>query len=69
MNDKRGFGPPISSNVYQNLIILVSTNGQFSNLNIHTSHASKTHFRKGNMRFDYTPGYASLQAVGVGKRL
>ena len=41
MYDKRWFGPCISSNIYPNLIILVSSNWQFSNLNIHTSHALK----------------------------
>ena len=41
MYGKRWFGPRISSNIYQNSIILVSTNGQFSNLNIYTSHALK----------------------------
>ena len=46
MYGKMWFGPRISSNVYQNLIILVSTNGQFSNRNIHTSHALKNIFEK-----------------------
>ena len=45
MYGKRWFGRRISSNIYQNLIILVSTNEQFSNLNIRISHALTSSLR------------------------
>ena len=67
MYDSWWFGPCISSNIYRNVIILVSPHWQFSNLNIHTSQALKIFLKSFFMRFDYTPGYASLQGEGVGK--
>ena len=45
MYDKWWFGPCISSNIYQNLIILVSSHWPFSNVNIDTSQA-KNYFEK-----------------------
>ena len=46
MYGKRWFGPCISD-IYKNLIFLVSSDWQFSNLNFHTSHALKIIFEKG----------------------
>ena len=60
MYGKWWFGTCISSNIYQKLIILISSDLQFSHLNIHTSHALKLIFEISFMRFDYTPGNASL---------
>ena len=60
MYGKWWFGTCISSNIYQNSIIMVSSDWQFSNLNIRKSHALKLIFVKVFMRFDYTPSYASL---------
>ena len=57
MYSKWWFGTCISSNIYQNLIVLVSPYWQFSNLNVHTSHALKLIF----MRYDYMLGHASLK--------